>query len=594
MCAPRKYSTKAATLFPIQAMAVPYRGPYIAPQIIVSASVDTGVGAKTAYKSIATAGPAIPAFRIISSASWMFLATKKRRATPKASPIIETRLLMVFSFTSKVYYNLPVNTKKFTILHSNDMHGDLFAESFKDKNELIGGLALLSGYINRVRAEEENVLYVIAGDMLQGNLVDTEYKGISTIEIMNYLCPDVVALGNHELDYGLQHLLFLEKFANFPIVNANLYIKGHNKRLMRPYIVLKKAGFEILFTGIITEKITDTLALDPLIGSFVTLEEARAEVGKICNAYKNDDIDLTILLTHIGFESDKELAGLLDPEWGVDVIIGGHSHTILDQPERVNNILIAQAGVGTNQIGRFDILVDDITNAIVEYKWSLVPITSNLCEPDKKLEEYINGFKNDVDRKYSVVLCKLVEEHTHPDRTVETSLGDLFADIFAESAESDVAMVGSGSIRSKALGPMVTLRDVLECFPYNDSLTRVSVTGTQLWEIFSWIMRAENRNGEGECYQVNGNVKAVYSNAASKLLLLEIGGRSVEFSGVYSLCLQGYHYTNCLDFMGVSQEDLVKNGKWKVISTSAREVIEEYLRANQNTGRRVEGRLIFE
>ena len=119
-----------------------------------------------------------------------------------------------------------MNTKKFTILHSNDMHGDFFAEDQLEKNKLIGGLSLLSGYINKVRRQEENVLYVISGDMVQGSIIDTEYKGISTIEIMNYLAPDVVALGNHEFDYGLPHLLFLEKMANFPVVNANLYIKG--------------------------------------------------------------------------------------------------------------------------------------------------------------------------------------------------------------------------------------------------------------------------------------------------------------------------------------------------------------------------------
>jgi 5'-nucleotidase/UDP-sugar diphosphatase len=236
-------------------------------------------------------------------------------------------------------------TKKFTILHSNDMHGDFLAEVQGKEGKLIGGLALLSGYINKVRQEEENVLYVISGDMVQGSLIDSEYKGISTIEIMNYLAPDVVALGNHEFDYGLPHLLFLEKMANFPIVNANLYIRKYNKRLMQPYIILKKAGFDILFTGIITEKVMDSLKQDELISSFVTLEDASREVGKILNAYKNDDIDLTILLTHIGFESDIQLANLLKSEWGVDIIIGGHSHTIMEKPAKSNNILIAQAGV---------------------------------------------------------------------------------------------------------------------------------------------------------------------------------------------------------------------------------------------------------
>ncbi|MDD3648306.1 MAG: metallophosphoesterase, partial [Candidatus Dojkabacteria bacterium] len=254
-----------------------------------------------------------------------------------------------------------MKTKKFTILHSNDMHGDFLAEVQKHKSgknsRLIGGLSLLSGYINKVRHEEENVLFVISGDMLQGSMIDSEYKGISTIEIMNYLAPDVVALGNHEFDYGLPHLLFLERVANFPIVNANLYIKKYNKRLMNPFLIIKKGGFDILFTGIITEKVMDSIKLDKLVGSFITLEEASKEVGKICNAYKNDDIDLTILLTHIGFESDIELAKLLKKEWRVDLIIGGHSHTILKHPKKTNKILITQAGVGTDQIGRYDIEV---------------------------------------------------------------------------------------------------------------------------------------------------------------------------------------------------------------------------------------------
>ena len=384
--------------------------------------------------------------------------------------------------------------KKFTILHSNDMHGDFFTDDQKERGKMIGGLALLSGYINKVRKEEKNVLYVISGDMVQGSIIDSEYKGCSTIEIMNYLAPDVVALGNHEFDYGLPHLLFLEKVANFPIVNANLYVKKYNKRLMNPYKIINKDGFDILFTGILTEKVIDSLKMDKLVGSFVTLEEASNEVGKICNAYKNDDIDLTILLTHIGFESDKELARMLKPEWGVDMIIGGHSHTFLEKPEEINNVLIAQAGVGSDQIGRFDITVDDDTNSIVDYKWQLIPIDSNLAEPDEDLTKFIESFREEVDRKYNTIVAKFSKKLTHPQREVETELGDLIADAFSEVSQCDVMMVGSGSIRVKELGPIVTLKDLKACFPYDDSLNRFKIRGDQLKRIFTHVMRNENRD----------------------------------------------------------------------------------------------------
>ncbi|MFA5827793.1 MAG: bifunctional UDP-sugar hydrolase/5'-nucleotidase [Candidatus Shapirobacteria bacterium] len=486
-----------------------------------------------------------------------------------------------------------MHTKKFTIIHSNDMHGDFLAEVQGKEGTTIGGLALLSGYLNKVRSEEKNVLYVISGDMVQGSLIDTEYKGISTMEIMNYLSPDVVALGNHEFDYGLPHLLFLEKMANFPIVNANLYIKNYNKRLMNPYVILKKAGFQILFTGIITEKVIDSISQDKLIGSFVTLEDASKEVGKISNAYKNDDIDLTILLTHIGIESDKQLAGLIDPSWGVDIIIGGHSHTILEKPEKINNILITQAGTSTNQVGRFDITVDDDTNSIVDYKWQMVDITSDIASPDHKLLEFIESFKNEVDSKYSAIITKFSQKLVHPERTIETPLGNLIADIFAQNAQCDVMFCGSGAVRSKELGPIVTLSDIISCFPYNDSITRYTIQGSKLKRIFSHTMRIENRDGEGECYQVSRGIQATYDDGNKKLASLTYNGIPVDDHKTYTIAMSSYTFNGCSKFLNISPDEMLQDGPSKVVTTSSQDVLIEYLRSNQNQDSKIEGRLIY-
>lgn len=80
----------------------------------------------------------------------------------------------------------------------------------------MGGVSMLSGYIEKVRAEEPNTIYAIAGDMFRGSVIDSEYKGLSTIEIMNALAPDIVTIGNHEVDYGIAHLLFIENAHAFP------------------------------------------------------------------------------------------------------------------------------------------------------------------------------------------------------------------------------------------------------------------------------------------------------------------------------------------------------------------------------------------
>jgi 5'-nucleotidase / UDP-sugar diphosphatase len=487
-----------------------------------------------------------------------------------------------------------MNTRHFTILHSNDMHGNFLAEVCGEEGDLIGGLSLLSGYINQVRKEEENVLYVIAGDMVQGSIIDTEYKGISTMSIMNYLAPDVVTLGNHEFDYGLPHLLFLEKVANFPIVNANLYIRDHNKRLMQPYHIIKMADFEILFIGIITELVIDTIKADRDISSFITLEEAANEVGKITNAYKHEDIDLTILLTHIGFDADCELAALLDPDWGVDMIIGGHSHTILEEPAKINGVLVSQAGEGTKQIGRYDIVVDDDTNSIIEYDWQLIPISQNHIKPDEDLQRYIESYSEVVDAKYNSIVCKLSSQLTHPVRTEETSLGNLFADAMAEWGEIDVMLLGSGSIRVPSLGPLVTLGDFLSCFPFTDALNRYCVTGATLWRIFNHWMRIENRTRRGECYQVNAGIEAIYSESAQRLESLAINHNPVQPGEVYTVGLQGYHASNSETNLGVTMDELREVGRSRVVATCVQDLVLEYLREHQNFREAVEGRLVYQ
>ena len=483
--------------------------------------------------------------------------------------------------------------QNFTILHSNDMHGDFMAEVEEGSGKLIGGLGLLSGYINKVRLEEENVIYTISGDMIQGSIIDTEFKGVSTIELMNFLSPDVVTLGNHELDYGLPHLLFLEKVANFPIVNANLYIKHYGKRLMTPYKIINVGGFEIMFIGIITETVMDKLALDDLIGTFVTIEDAAEEVGKICNAYRNYDIDLTVVLTHIGFESDLKFASLLNPEWGVDMILGGHTHTVLDQPEIVNDIIIAQAGYGTDQIGRFDIVVDESSNSIIDWKWQLVPINNETAPLDHSLEKFLNSYKDRVDEKYNVIISRLSKQVTHPEREEETSLGNLFADALADSAQTDVMLLGSGSIRAHEMGPVVTLGSLKEGFPYEDSLIKYSITGKQVKNIFNHFMRIENRNGEGEFFQVNDAVEAIYSESKSKLIKLNILGKEVKNNIKYTITVQGYHAANSDKNLGISSSELTAFGPGSVVSTSDYDVIEEWLRTHPNVNEEVEGRLVF-
>lgn len=481
--------------------------------------------------------------------------------------------------------------KKLTILHSNDMHGDFIEKTIDNKE--VGGISMLSGYISKVRQEVPNTLYVIAGDMFRGSIIDSEYRGISTIEIVNMLAPDVVTLGNHELDYGLSHLLFVEKCSNFPIINANMYITTNHKRLFDSHIILNVDGMNILFIGILTEEVIATTKQDKLIGAIVDIEEAAIEVGKICNSYKSVDIDFTVLLTHIGIEKDKELAASLDPRWGVDIIIGAHSHTFMDEALEVNGIPIAQAGEGTSQVGRFDININTFDNSIESYTWNLVPIDEDTSEKDMQLEKIVNTYKDETDKKYSRVITRFMDAYTHPQRNTETELGKLFADAIKDALGVDLVFLGSGSIRAKTLGPIVLYQDLMQIFPFDGELSRIYVTGAQIKRMVRHILRDESFNDTTEFYQFSRGFRIEYDRDNKDVISVSLKGVEVKDDNQYTLALQEFHLKNIEEFLDVTLDEVSTYKRPKVLSTSGTDLLEEYLSNHEKIRVTEEKRLVF-
>ena len=169
-------------------------------------------------------------------------------------------------------------TGKTVILHSNDVHGAI---------DLYAAMASLKADYEAQGAE---VILADAGDYSQGTVYVSVHKGADAVTMMNATGYDVATIGNHEIDYGLAHLLFLEKCADFPIINANLHIKSNGRRMFRPFWIAHIDDMKILFIGIITEEVLAATKTDELIGSFVDIGEAAREVGNICNAYNAIDI----------------------------------------------------------------------------------------------------------------------------------------------------------------------------------------------------------------------------------------------------------------------------------------------------------------
>ena len=471
--------------------------------------------------------------------------------------------------------------KKLTILHSNDLHGDFLAENID--SGLVGGVSMLSGYINKVKEEEENVIYAIAGDMLRGSIIDSEFKGLSTIEIMNLLTPDVATIGNHEVDYGLEHLLFIEKCANFPIINANMYLTCNGTRLFNSHITIKIAGLKILFIGILTEDVLNATKQEELIGKLIDIKDAAEEVRRVTDAYRTIDTDLTVLLTHVGFERDKELAAELARDGTVDIIIGGHSHTYLEEPCVVEGIPIVQAAVGTAQIGRFDILFDELHNRIDSYTWKLIPITDETCPRDEALENLVGTFKEKTDAKYGRILTRFPCAYTHLYFNRETELGDLLAEGMREQLGVDLAMINSGSIRRETLGPIVTLQDLMEVYPYPTSMVGIRLSGEQLRRIVMFLLRDEVIADGAYTYsfQFSKGFFCEYDISTRRILQLTMNGAEVQDEDMFLVALEGYHYNLMETSLGIPVEEVEKNGRPVQLAIEASNVLTEYLTSHE-------------
>ena len=485
------------------------------------------------------------------------------------------------------------NLKKLTLLHSNDLHGDFLAEKVDEK--LIGGVSRLSGYINKVRNEEKNVIYSISGDMFRGSLIDSEFQGLSTIEIMNMLAPDVVTIGNHEADYGLAHMLFIEKCASFPIINANMYIKYVGTRLFNSHFIKEIDGMRVMFIGILTEEVLKNTKSEGVVGTLIDIQDAVSEISKICDAYRTEDVDLTVLLTHIGIEEDKKLAEALDPACGIDIIIGGHSHTLLEEPCVVAGIPIVQAAVGTDQIGRFDIMVDTDKNCIDSYTWQCIPITEENCPRDEALEKVVSEYKDYTDEKYGRILTRFPRAYTHPKRNMETELGNLLAECMRDQIGADLVLIGSGSIRKTSLGPAVTVRDFLEIFPFAEPAFGFRLTGKQLRHIVTFMLREDSflDSEHNEWFQFSKGFCCEFDRKNHQVISLKMNGKEVGDEDMYTVVMQKFFFENIGDFLDLPREEIEKNGRPIEVATKAPNLLEEYFKDHESIKLDDEQRLII-
>ncbi len=253
---------------------------------------------------------------------------------------------------------------KLTILHTNDVHSRL--EPFPmdgSRNQGLGGVVARTGLIHKIRQQEEHIVLLDAGDIFQGTPYFNFYKGEPEIKAMSAMGYDACTIGNHDFDAGLENLATqLTRYASFPMLVCNYDFSGtpmENKSI--PYKVIKKGKLKIGILGVGIEMkglVPDNLAagtkyLDPVQKANETAYELK----------KSHKCDMIICLSHLGYpykgyERVNDVTVAAESEY-IDLIIGGHTHTFMDEPAVVknkngNDVVINQAGWAGLVLGRLD------------------------------------------------------------------------------------------------------------------------------------------------------------------------------------------------------------------------------------------------
>ncbi len=385
----------------------------------------------------------------------------------KKITILITIMLMLFMVLSAKESSL-------TILHVNDVHSSfephkMYNIKGVEGTPLGGGLQVLSGYLNQLRGED--ALFMIAGDVFQGSLVDAFTKGEANVEVLNILSPDVHTIGNHELDHGLKRYKQMQEKMNFTVASANVFEANNDKLLAKTAsVILKKNGIKVLVIGLLSKEYNK--------GEFKVIDYMDA-IENVMKKKANRKVDLTILLSHAGYKVDIEIAKNIDKEYGVDLIVGGHSHTVLHEADVVNGIAIVQAGFNADYLGKVDLVVDTKKNKIKSQKAQLIPLVAGKYENDERIAAIIKKYNDMLGEEIEEVIAHLNEPLLHPSRVEETELGNFACDVLLDYFDVDLAFQNSGGLR-KPIPDVAKMKNVLEAIPFRNTFKKFKITGKQL------------------------------------------------------------------------------------------------------------------
>ena len=376
------------------------------------------------------------------------------------------------------------------ILHTNDSHGRI-----KEDGTSMG-MSAVKYLANRYENAGASVLILDAGDTLHGLPIVTASRGESAVNVMNAVGYSAMAPGNHDFNYGYEHILELEEEMNFPVLAANVTYEADGSLVFGDHIVITCGEYTIGVFGMATPETVTKTNPNNVVGLDFNEDNLAGIAQAQCDELKELGCDIIICLAHLGddvsstpYRSTDVLEQVID----IDLWIDGHSHSVLNddgEAHLVNGTLVASTGEYTKNIGVVTYDGAEFDAGLVHY--------ADLCNTYEQDGEIITEFYG-----YDPAITALVQNYYdemmefysevvgHTDvllngtrefvRTQETNLGDLAADaILAAAPNADFALTNGGGIRANIEIGDITRYDLFTVFPFGNMVATVELTGAQI------------------------------------------------------------------------------------------------------------------
>lgn len=450
------------------------------------------------------------------------------------------------------------------ILHTNDTHSQIEPDS-KD----IGGVMRRKAVIDSIRAAEKNVLLVDAGDAVQGTLYFYLYGGEVEQEIMNILGVEERILGNHEFDNGIDSLAAMLRLSDAEKLSSNYDLdETPLAGMFRPYSIKEYGGKKIGLIGInldpegiITKGNYDGLKFEPIIATANLMAE---------KLKKEEGVDAVIAISHIGYNPSPLVgdSALAVNSRNIDVIIGGHSHDVIDPKteqgaarSRLKNldgeeVLVVQTGKAGRKLGKIEINLDSLGLG-GRPRYELIDIDGRYDgKIDPVLQATIGKYKHGVDSLMTLWVGTTDRELKNTDPELLNFFTDWVFDRGSELASGvDLSIANKGGLRDGLPAGKFSKGQIINILPFRNYVTVIDVKGSDLRSVFD-VMAKTDGNG------VSRNVKVTYDtiggreNYAARDIL--ISGKPLDDTRTYRVATIDYLAKGGDYMRGLTKCSLVK------------------------------------